>query len=95
MNCTTVDADLCNGKNSKGDRLITLGDQDEADMLVISTQRMVTEEKLRIENRQLLEIKRRLEAEHEELLMKLEALSAKDQRANETDEEYQVSRVSS
>lgn len=89
LNCTTVDADLCNGKNSKGDRLITLGDQDEADMLVISTQRMVTEEKLRIENRQLLEIKRRLEAEHEELLMKLEALSAKDQRANETDEEYQ------
>lgn len=90
LNCTSTDADLLsNGKISKGDRLITMGDQDEADMLVISTQRILTEEKLRKENRQLLEIKRRLEAENEELSTKFDALQMKDQRVNDNEEEYQ------
>lgn len=68
LNCSLTDADLLsNGKSDKGDRFITLPDQDEADLLIVSTQRILTEEKLRAENRQLLDLKRRLESEREEL----------------------------
>jgi hypothetical protein len=62
---------------STGDSLIALADHDNDDLVIIHTKRMLVEEKLRQENRQLLEMNRRLEQQKDECKAKLDSLDLK------------------
>ncbi|UJR32918.1 hypothetical protein I4U23_020379 [Adineta vaga] len=77
LNCALDDIDLLTNapiSKSKYDGLIALADQDNDDLVVIHTKRMLTEEKLRQENRYLLDMNRRLEAQRDECQTKLDLL---------------------
>jgi hypothetical protein len=95
LNCSIDDIDLLtNGsvKKIQGDGLIALADYDQDDIIVIHTKSMLTEKKLRDENRQLLEIKRRLEIEKVECQAKLEVIEMQTQEhLAKTDEKIKVS----
>ena len=56
--------------------MIDINDNDD-DLVIIHTKRMLTEEKLRQENRQLSEMNRRLETEKDEYQTKLEVFEGK------------------
>jgi hypothetical protein len=56
---------------------IALADGDNDDLVVIHTKRMLIEEKLRQENRKLLEINRRLEQQKDECKAKFDLLDLK------------------
>ena len=80
LNCALDDIDLLSNApvgKSKADGLIALADQDNDDVVVIHTKRMLTEEKLRQENRHMLDMNRRLESQRDECRAKLEALEDK------------------
>jgi chromosome segregation ATPase len=80
LNCSLDDIDLLSNTavgKTKSDGLIALADYDNDDLVVIHTRRMLTEEKLRQENRQLSDMNRRLEAQRDECQMKLSLLEAK------------------
>ncbi|CAF1394300.1 unnamed protein product [Adineta steineri] len=80
LNCALDDIDLLSnlpvGKTNP-DGLIALADHDNDELVVIHTKRMLTEEKLRQENRQLLDRNRRLESQKDECEEKLELLEIK------------------
>lgn len=87
LNCSLDDIDLLSGVSSYAssdksrkmhtDGLISLADNDNDDIVVIHTKRMLTEEKLRQENRKLFAINRRLEQQNDEVKAKLDLLDAK------------------
>jgi len=84
FNCSMIDLDLLDEARSEAtdfksanDTLFALNDHDHDDTLIVHTRSMLVEEKLRQENRQLLEINRRLEQQRTECKGKLEALEAK------------------
>ncbi|CAF0914198.1 unnamed protein product [Adineta ricciae] len=80
LNCALDDVDLLSNapvSRSKPDGLIALADQDNDDVVIIHTKRMLTEEKLRKENRHLLEMNRHLESQRDECQAKLELLNTK------------------
>lgn len=80
LNCAPDDIDLLSNApvgKSKTDGLIALADQDNDDVVVIHTKRMLTEEKLRHENRHLLDLNRRLESQRDECQAKLDAMEEK------------------
>jgi hypothetical protein len=93
LNCASDDIDLLSNtpvRKTKPDGLIALADQDNDDLVVIHTKRMLTEEKLRQENRQLLDINRRLEAQKDEYRAKVDAYDAKrKEQINKTNNELQ------
>ncbi len=95
LNCALDDIDILSGDpvgKTKHDSLIALADKDNDDILVIHTKRMLTEEKLRQENRQLLDIKRRLESQKDECQMKLDSIEAKQkEQITKLNNEIQVS----
>jgi hypothetical protein len=62
---------------SNNNGLFSFADNDNDDMVVIQTKRMLVEEKLRQENRQLLEINRRLEQQKDECKAKFDLLDSK------------------
>jgi hypothetical protein len=62
---------------NNNDGFISLADNDNDDLVVIHTKRMLTEEKLRQENRQLLETNRRLEQQKDECKAKFDLLDSK------------------
>lgn len=75
------------------DGLIALADHDNDDLVVIHTKRMLVEEKLRQENRQLLETNRRLEHQKDECKAKFDSLDAKsNEYITKVKSEMQVSR---
>ncbi|CAF4180840.1 unnamed protein product [Rotaria sordida] len=73
------------------DGLIALQDYDNDDLVVIHTKRMVIEEKLRQENRQLLEINRRLEQQKDESNQYQLQLEQQLRDLRLTTEKYQIS----
>lgn len=82
LNCSIDDIDLLSQSSmekmkSANDGLIALADHDNDDLVVIHTKRMLVEEKLRQENRQLLEINRRLEQQKDECKARFEVLETK------------------
>lgn len=85
LNCSIDDIDLLSqstlekihSSKSINDGLIALADHDNDDLVVIHTKRMLVEEKLRQENRQLLEINRRLEQQKDECKARFESLETK------------------
>jgi hypothetical protein len=84
LNCSIDDIDLLSQTlfdktqiKSTNDGLIALADRDNDDLVIIHTKRMLIEEKLRQENRQLLEINRRLEQQKDECKAKLDFLDSK------------------
>ncbi|CAF1521288.1 unnamed protein product [Adineta ricciae] len=86
LNCAPDDVDLLSNapvSRSKPDGLIALADQDNDDVVIIHTKRMLTEEKLRKENRNLLEMNRRLESQRDEYQAKLELLNTKTKEDTE------------
>jgi hypothetical protein len=64
-------------KDAKADDFIAVTDHDNNDLIVIHTKRMLTEEKLRQENRQLLKMNRRLELQRDVCQTNLDLLKAK------------------
>ena len=94
LNCASDDIDLLSNapvRKTKPDGLIALADHDNDDLVVIHTKRMLTEEKLRQENRQLLDMNRRLEAQKDECRALLEAYDAKQrEQINKANNEMQV-----
>lgn len=84
LNCSVVDIDLLSQAMSEtvhlkgsNDALIAFNDQDNDDLLVIHTKTMLVEEKLRQENRQLLDLNRRLEKQKNDCKAKLDDLESK------------------
>ena len=85
LNCSIDDIDLLSQsllektqmKPKSGDSLIALADNDNEDLVVIHTKSMLIEGKLRQENRQLLDMNRRLELQKDECKAKLDSLEAK------------------
>lgn len=84
LNCSIDDIDLLSQSSfermqtkSKNDGLIALADHDNDDLVIIHTKQMLIEEKLRQENRQLLEINRRLEQQKDECKARFESLESK------------------
>ena len=82
LNCSSDDVDLLTsvlGETTIHRRhgFITVPDGDQDDLLVVHTKGMLLEDKLRQENRQLLEKNRRLEEQHEQLQIKIELTDAK------------------
>ncbi len=84
LNCSSDDVDLLcqtllskNQTKSNNEGLISFADQDNDDLVVIHTKRMLIEEKLRQENRQLLELNRRLEQQRDECKAKFDLLELK------------------
>lgn len=85
LNCSIVDIDLLSQAmsdnstqlKSASDALIAFNDHDNEDLLVIHTKTMLVEEKLRQENRQLVELNRRLEKQKDECKTKLDELEIK------------------
>jgi hypothetical protein len=94
LNCALDDIDLLSNApvgRSKGDGLIALADQDNDDFLVIHTKRNLTEEKMRQENRHLLDMNRRLESQKDEIQAKLEVLEAiRKEHINKINNDMQV-----
>lgn len=94
LNCAPDDIDLLSNapvRKVKADGLIALADQDNDDLVVIHTKSALTEEKLRQENRQLLDVNRRLELEKEEYQTKLEVLESKQkEHSQKVNNEIQV-----
>ncbi|CAF0936499.1 unnamed protein product [Rotaria sordida] len=85
LNCASDDIDLLSNepiRKTKPDGLIALADDDNGDLLVIHTRRMLTEEKLRQENRQLLDFNRRSELQKDEYKAKLDLLEIKSKEHN-------------
>lgn len=80
---------------SANDSLIALADHDNDDLVIIHTKRMLVEEKLRQENRQLFENNRRLEQQKDEIKAKFDLLDLKsNEYINKVKNEMQV-RISS
>jgi chromosome segregation ATPase len=84
LNCSIDDIDLLSQSlmektqvKSNNNGLFSFADNDNDDMVVIQTKRMLVEEKLRQENRQLLEINRRLEQQKDECKAKFDLLDSK------------------
>ncbi|CAF2265531.1 unnamed protein product [Rotaria magnacalcarata] len=80
LNCASDDIDLLSNapvRKTKPGSFIALADNDNDDFLVIHTKQMLTEEKLRHENRQLLEMNRRFASQNDEYKAKLELIEAK------------------
>jgi hypothetical protein len=84
LNCSIDDIDLLSQSllektqmKSTGDGLFALADRDNDDLVVIHTKSMLIEGKLRQENRQLLDMNRRLEQQKDECKAKLDLLDAK------------------
>ncbi|CAF1054697.1 unnamed protein product [Rotaria sordida] len=88
LNCSIDDIDLLSSTlletsiekksmQTNNDGFISLQDYDNDDLVIIHTKRMLIEEKLRQENRQLLEINRRLEQQKDECKAKLDLLDLK------------------
>lgn len=84
LNCSPDDVDLLSSCSTfvstnfhPRQGLITLADHDQDDLLVVHTKGMLLEEKLRQENRQLLEQNRRLEELHQQIQVKLDLNDAK------------------
>lgn len=80
LNCEPDDIDLLSNtpvRKTRSDGLIALADQDDDGLVVIHSKSVLTEEKIRRENRQLLEDNRRLELLKEECQVKLEVAEAK------------------
>ena len=104
LNCSPDDVDLLSNtfspvtsldrigkENQYQNSVYSLPEQDTDDLVVIQTKRMLTEEKLRKENRQLLDINRTLELENDQQKLKLEALTAKlNEYINKTKREMEV-----
>ncbi|CAF4973984.1 unnamed protein product, partial [Rotaria sp. Silwood1] len=85
LNCAPDDIDLLSNvpiRKTKRDGLIALADNDNDDVLVIHTKQMLTEEKLRQENRQLLDMNRRLELQKDEYKAKLDVVEVKTKEHN-------------
>lgn len=84
LNCSIDDIDLLSqssfekiSNKSNHGGLIALADHDNDDLVIIHTKQMLIEEKFRQENRQLLEINRRLEQQKDECKARFESLEAK------------------
>ncbi|UJR14228.1 hypothetical protein I4U23_001220 [Adineta vaga] len=84
LNCSIDDIDLLtstigekSSMKSTNDGLIALNDYDNDDLVVIHTKSMLVEEKLRQENRHLLDMNRRLEQQKDELKAKVELCNLK------------------
>ncbi len=84
MNCSIDDIDLLsstlsekNQNKHNNDGLFALADNDNDDLVVIHTKRMLIEEKLRQENAHLLDINRRLEQQKDECKAKFDLLDFK------------------
>ena len=83
LNCSPDDMDLLTSTlmeaalEKSSNTLIAMADRDNDDLVVVHTKNMLTEEKLRQENRQLSILNRSLEQQHEELKMKLELVNLK------------------
>ena len=83
LNCSSDDMDLLTSTlmdaalEKPSNSLITMADRENDDLVIVHTKIMLTEEKLRQENRQLLIVNRSLEQQHEELKMKLELVNLK------------------
>lgn len=104
MNCSVDDIDLLTSSIleaslerrrvvSNDDPLIALDDHDSDDLLVVHSKRMLIEEKLRQENRELLDMNRRLEQQKDECKAKLELLELKsNEYINKVKNEMQVSK---
>ncbi len=94
LNCAPDDIDLLSNtpvRKTKSDGLIALADRDNEDLVVIHTKSMLTEEKLRQENKQLLDINRRLEAQKDECRARLDVYEAKQkEHINKINTELQV-----
>ena len=75
LNCSMDDIDLLSDKTSNG--LIAFADHDNDDLVIVQTQRVLIEEKLRQENRQLFETNRRLEQQKDECKARLDLLDLK------------------
>ena len=94
LNCSLDDIDLLSNtpvRKIRADGLIALADNDNDDVVVVHTKRMLTEEKLRQENRHLLEINRRLELEKKENQEKSDLLELKHkEQINAVSNEIQV-----
>ncbi|CAF2418933.1 unnamed protein product [Rotaria sp. Silwood2] len=85
LNCAPDDIDLLSNapiRKTKPDGLIALADHDNDDVLVIHTKHMLTEEKLRQENRQLFDMSRRLELQKDEYKAKLDSFEVKSKEYN-------------
>jgi hypothetical protein len=84
LNCSIDDIDLLSSTLSEknqikhnNDGLFALADNDNDDLVVIHTKRMLIEEKLRQENAHLLDINRRLEQQKDECKAKFDLLDFK------------------
>jgi len=84
LNCSLDDIDLLSSTLSEknqikhnNDGLFALADNDNDDLVVIHTKRMLIEEKLRQENAHLLDINRRLEQQKDECKAKFDLLDFK------------------
>lgn len=96
LNCSSDDIVLLTSTiglttiNSR-QNLIALADDDQDDLVVIHTKGMLLEEKLRQENRQLLEKNRRLEEEHEQIKLKFDLNDTKfNEYLTKTKSELQI-----
>jgi len=79
LNCASDDIDLLSNapvRKTKPDSFIALADNDNDEFLIIHPKHMLTEDKLRQENRQLLEMNRRFESQNDEYKAKLESIEA-------------------
>jgi hypothetical protein len=94
LNCALDDIDLLSNApvgKSKGDGIIALADRDNDDIVIIHTKRMLTEEKLRQENRQLLDSNHRLELQNDESQAKFNLLEIKtNEHINKINNEMQT-----
>jgi chromosome segregation ATPase len=82
LNCAPDDIDILSNTpvaKAKNDGLIALADNDNDDIVIIHTKSRLTEDKLRQENRHLLDINRRLELQKEEYQAKLETIEIRQQ----------------
>ena len=101
LNCSIDDIDLLSStlsekhqaKSNNDGGLIALADYDNDDLVVIHTKRMLVEEKLRQENRHLLDINRRLEQQKDECKAKFDLLDLKsNEYINKVKNDMQVSK---
>lgn len=64
-------------ESTKANSLITVADNDNDDFLVVHKKQSLIEDKLRQENRQLLDINRRLELQNDEFKTKMDLMDVK------------------
>ena len=101
LNCSIDDIDLLSEislvKSEKKEHnygLIALSDHDNDDLIVIHTKQMLIEEKLRQENRQLLDLNRNLEQQRDKCKAKLDLLELQsNEYINKIKNEMQVSKI--